>query len=214
MTRVKVCGVTELDDARLAVELGAWAVGMVFHPESPRACDPGTAEQIGNELRRSAEIVGVFVNWPLDELEHMADRAALTILQLHGDEGPAYCREAARRTGARVMKAVQAKDAAAVRKLDSYREADLHMLDAHAPDLRGGTGSTFEWELAKHRASRVPLVLSGGLDPDNVAEAIETVHPWGVDSASGTESEPGRKDPAKLRALFGAVARADAERAA
>ena len=214
MTRVKVCGIAELDDARLAVELGAWAVGMVFHPESPRACDPGTAEEIGAELRRRAEIVGVFVNWPLDELEHMADRASLTILQLHGDEGPAYCREAARRTGARVMKAVQAKDAAAVRRLDSYREAHLHMLDAHVPDLRGGTGQTFEWALAGHHRSNVPLVLSGGLDPGNVAAAIDAVHPYAVDSASGTEAEPGRKDPAKLRALFHAVAQADAEQAA
>lgn len=214
MTRVKVCGVAELDDARLAVELGAWAVGMVFHPESPRACDPGTAELIGAELKRRAELVGVFVNWPLEELEHMADRASLTMLQLHGDEGPAYCREAARRTGARVMKAMQAKDAAAVRKLASYREVDYHMLDAHTEDLRGGTGRTFEWQLAANRRSRVPLVLSGGLNPDNVAAAIDAVRPYAVDSASGTEAEPGRKDPAKLRALFGAVAQADAERAA
>jgi phosphoribosylanthranilate isomerase len=214
VTRVKVCGVAELDDARLAVELGAWAVGMVFHPESPRACDPGTAELIGAELKRRAELVGVFVNWPLEELEHMADRASLTMLQLHGDEGPAYCREAARRTGARVMKAMQAKDAAAVRKLASYREVDYHMLDAHTEDLRGGTGRTFEWQLAANRRSRVPLVLSGGLNPDNVAAAIDAVRPYAVDSASGTEAEPGRKDPAKLRALFGAVAQADAERAA
>ena len=211
---MKVCGVADAGDARLAVELGAWAIGMVFHPDSPRACDPGTAEQIGSELKRQAELVGVFVNWPLDELEHMADRASLTVLQLHGDEGPAYCREAARRTGARVMKAVQAKDAAAVRKLASYREVDFHMLDAHAPDLRGGTGRTFEWQLAAHHRSRVPLVLSGGLSPDNVAAAIEAVRPYAVDSASGTEAEPGRKDPAKLRALFRAVAQADAERAA
>jgi phosphoribosylanthranilate isomerase len=214
MTRVKVCGVAELDDARLAVELGAWAVGMVFHAESPRACDPGTAELIGAELKRKAEIVGVFVNWPLDELEHMADRASLSILQLHGDEGPAYCREAARRTGCRVMKAMQAKDAAAVRKLESYREVHLHMLDAHSDSLRGGTGSTFEWELAAHHHGSVPLVLSGGLSPDNVRQAIDAVRPYAVDSASGTEAEPGRKDPAKLRALFRAVERADAERAA
>jgi phosphoribosylanthranilate isomerase len=211
---VKVCGVAELDDARLAVELGAWAVGMVFHPESPRAVDPGTAELIGSELRRSAEIVGVFVNWPLDELEHMADRASLTMLQLHGDEGPAYCREAARRTGCRVMKAMQAKDAAAVRKLASYREADLHMLDAYAEDVRGGTGHTFEWGLASHHHSRVPLVLSGGLEPGNVAAAIEAVRPYAVDSASGTEAEPGRKDPEKLSALFRAVAQADEQQAA
>jgi phosphoribosylanthranilate isomerase len=214
MTRIKVCGVARVEDAHLAVELGAWAVGMVFHPESPRACDPGTAERIGLELKRKAELVGVFVNWPLDELEHMADRASLTMLQLHGDEGPAYCREAARRTGCKVMKAMQAKDASAVRKLVSYREVDLHMLDAHAEDLRGGTGTTFAWELTQHHRSPLPLVLSGGLDSDNVGEAIERVRPFAVDSASGTEAEPGVKDPARLRALFDAVQQADSRAAA
>ena len=209
MTRVKVCGIARTEDALLAVGNGAWAVGMVFHPESPRACDPGTAEQIGLELKRRAEVVGVFVNWPLDELEHMADRASLTILQLHGDEGPVYCREAARRTGCKVMKAMQAKDAKAVRKLVAYREVDLHMLDAHSDSARGGTGQTFEWELTSYHRSPVPLVLSGGLDPGNVGEAIERVHPYAVDSASGTEAEPGRKDPAKVEALFHAVERAD-----
>jgi phosphoribosylanthranilate isomerase len=214
MTRVKVCGVTRVEDARLAVELGAWAVGMVFHPESPRDCDPGTAELIGSELRRRAEIVGVFVNWPLDELEHMADRASLTMLQLHGDEGPVYCREAARRTGCKVMKAVQAKDAAAVRKLVSYREVDLHMLDAHSDEARGGTGQTFAWELAKHHRSKTPLVLSGGINPENAGNAVEEVGPFALDSASGTEAEPGVKDPDRLRALFQAVEQADARRAA
>ena len=213
MTRVKACGITRLEDARLAVELGAWAIGMVFHAESPRACDPGTAEEVGSELRRKAEIVGVFVNWPLDELEHMADRASLTMLQLHGDEGPAYCREAARRTGCKVMKAVQAKDASAVRRVALYREVDFHMLDAHSPDLRGGTGRTFEWDLLQHRESKIPLVLSGGLNPDNVGDAVAH-QPFAVDSASGTEAEPGVKDPDRLRAFFRAVQQADSRQAA
>ena len=214
MTRVKVCGVTQLEDAQLAAELGAWAVGMVFVPESPRSCDPGTAELIGLELKRKAEVVGVFVNWPLDELELMADRASLTVIQLQGDEGPVYCREAARKTGAKVMKAIPAKDAAAVRKLVAYREVDFHMLDAHSEDVRGGTGTTFAWDLTSHHHSPIPLVLSGGLDADNVGEAIERVHPFAVDSASGTEAEPGVKDPVKLRALFRAVEQADARQAA
>lgn len=209
MTRVKVCGVARLEDARLAAELGAWAVGIVFHPESPRLCDPATAEQIGHELKRRAEVAGVFVNWPLDELEHVADRCGLTILQLHGDEGPAYCREAARRTGCRVMKAVAAKDAKSVRTLDAYREADFHMLDAHSERVRGGSGTTFDWSLAGHHRSQVPLVLSGGIDPDNAAEAVAAVRPFAVDSASGTDAEPGVKDPDKVRALLRAVERAD-----
>jgi phosphoribosylanthranilate isomerase len=210
MTRVKVCGVARLEDAQLAAELGAWAVGMVFHPESPRMCDPATAEAIGAELKRQTEIAGVFVNWPLDELVYVAERTGLTVLQLHGDEGPAYCREVARQTGCKVMKAMPAKDARTVRKLESYREADFHMLDNHSEAVRGGSGEAFDWQLARHHSSSIPLVLSGGLDADNVGEAIAAVRPFAVDGASGTESEPGVKDPAKLRALFRAVEQADA----
>ncbi len=209
MTRVKICGITRPADAHQAADLGAWAIGMVFWPESARLCSIEDAERIGAELHRRLQIAGVFVNATLDEVASTADRCGLTLLQLHGDEGPAYCREAARRTGCKVMKAVRAKDAAAVRRLVAYREVDLHMLDAHSESVRGGTGQTFEWELAAHHRGRVPLVLSGGLNPDNVAAAIEAVHPYAVDSASGTEAEPGRKDPAKVEAFFRAVAEAD-----
>ena len=210
MTRVKVCGVARIEDARLAAELGAWAVGMVFHPPSPRACEPEVAEAIGSELRREVELVGVFVNRPLDEVAMLADVCGLTVLQLHGDEGPAYCREAARRTGCKVMKAMAARDAPAVRALDAFREADLHMLDTHSADLRGGTGESFEWELVRHRTSRIPLVLSGGIHAGNAGAAIAAVRPFAVDSASGTEAEPGVKDPERVRALFRAVEQADA----
>jgi len=214
MTRVKVCGVTSLDDARLAVDAGAWAIGMIFHPESPRACDPATAEVIGSELKRRAEVAGVFVNAPLDEVAMLADRCSLTILQLHGDEGPAYCREAARRTGCKVMKAQQVKDAGAVRELESFREVDLHLLDTHAEGLRGGTGRTFDWELARHHRSGIPIVVSGGISPENVGEAIAAVRPFAVDSASGTEAAPGKKDPQRVEALLRAVREADAAAAA
>jgi phosphoribosylanthranilate isomerase len=210
MTRVKVCGVTNLEDARLAVDAGAWAIGMIFHPESPRACDPAVAEAIGAELKRRAEHVGVFVNAPLDEVAELADRCSLTMLQLHGDEGPAYCREAARRTGCKIMKAQQIKDAAAVRGLEAFREADLHLLDTHADHIRGGTGETFDWELVRHHRSKVPVVLSGGITPDNAAEAVTQVRPFALDSASGTEASPGRKDAQRIEALFDAVRQADA----
>lgn len=215
MTRVKICGVTRVEDARLAAELGAWAVGTIFHDPSPRACDPATAEAIGAELKRRVEVVGVFVNAPLDEVAGLADRCQLTVLQLHGDEGPAYCREAARRTGCRVMKAARVRDAASVRGVESFREVDFHLLDTHSAELRGGTGKSFDWTLARHHRSRIPVVLSGGIDPSNAAEAITAVHPFAVDSASGTEAEPGVKDPAKVEALI-ATARAagDAPRAA
>jgi phosphoribosylanthranilate isomerase len=209
MTRVKICGVTRLEDARLAAELGAWAVGTILFEGSPRACDPATAEAIGAELKRKAEVVGVFVNASLDDVGQLADRCQFTILQLHGDEGPAYCREAARRTGCKVMKAVRVKDAASVRRVESFREADLHLLDTHSDEARGGTGRTFDWELARHHRSPVPVVMSGGIDPSNVADAIAAVHPFAVDSASGTESEPGVKDPAKVEALIARVREVD-----
>jgi len=159
------------------------------------------AARIGGELRRAVEVVGVFVNATLDEVAATADTCSLTMLQLHGDEGPAYCQEAARRTGCKVMKAARVRDRASVRDLAPFH-TDYHLLDAHAPDRFGGTGATFNWELARTHTSDVPFVLSGGLTPANVAEGIEAARPAGVDSASGTEALPGRKDPDKVRAFI------------
>jgi phosphoribosylanthranilate isomerase len=207
--KAKICGITRPHDARLAAELGAWAIGLIFHPESPRSCEPEVGEQIGAELRRQVEVAGVFVNRPLDEVAELADRCSLSILQLHGDEGPSYCREAARRTGARVMKAVRVKDASTVRALAAWR-VDLHLLDAHVENARGGTGETFNWELAGAHPGRVPLVLSGGLTADNVGAGIAAVRPFAVDTASGTEDSPGHKDRAKLIAFLRAVEAASA----
>jgi phosphoribosylanthranilate isomerase len=208
VTRFKSCGIANLEDAQLAADLGAWAVGLILWPGSPRACAPAVAEQIGAALHRRCEIAGVFVNATLDEVALAADRYGLTLLQLHGDEGPIYCREAARRTGCKVMKAVRVKDAASVRGIEAFG-TDYHLLDAYVPDVRGGTGATFEWELLRHHRGSVPVVLSGGLTADNVGAAIATAHPFAVDSASGTEFAPGRKDPTKLEAFAHSVALAD-----
>jgi phosphoribosylanthranilate isomerase len=207
-TRIKFCGVTDPADARLVAELGAWALGMIFWPGSPRACAIEDAEAIGTELHRRLEVVGVFVNAPLDEVATTADLCRLTMLQLHGDEGPAYCREAARRTGARVMKAVRVRDAAQVHDLQRF-STDFHLLDAYSPRSPGGTGERFDWELVRLHPRRPPVVLSGGLTADNVGAAIEVARPYAVDVASGTEAAPGRKDPAKLEAFARAVAAAD-----
>jgi phosphoribosylanthranilate isomerase len=207
--KTKICGITRLDDARHAAELGAWAIGLIFVPDSPRSCEVAVAEEIAAEARRHTEVAGVFVNRPLDEVAEIAARCPLSILQLHGDEGPAYCREAARRTGARVMKAVRVKDASTVRALAAWR-VDLHLLDAHVEGARGGTGETFNWELAGAHPGRVPLVLSGGLTADNVGAGIAAVRPFAVDTASGTEASPGRKDPPKVVAFFRAVEAASA----
>jgi phosphoribosylanthranilate isomerase len=208
--KVKICGVTDLEDAERAVELGAWAIGMVFHEPSPRRCSIEQALRIGRALRRRVELCGVFVNPTLDELALRTDELGLTMLQLHGDEGPAFCAEAARRTGARVIKAVQVAGAGDVRELERYH-VDFQLADARAKapgrrELRGGTGETFDWGLLGGRHSHTPLILSGGLGPENVAGAIARVHPFAVDTASGTERSPGHKDEGKLRAFFDAVA--------
>jgi phosphoribosylanthranilate isomerase len=213
VTRVKICGLTDPADARRASGLGAWALGMVFWPDSPRVCSLEAAEQIGAELRRRAELVGVFVNATLDDVALTADRVSLSMVQLHGDEGPSYCQEAARRTGCRVIKAVRVHSAAEVRALQPFH-TDYHLLDAYSPAAPGGTGESFDWALARLHPRVPPVVLGGGLRPENVGEAIAAARPFAVDTASGTEAAPGRKDPDKLTAFFAAVAAADAPTAA
>jgi phosphoribosylanthranilate isomerase len=203
-TKVKICGITNLDDAELAAGAGAWAVGLVFHPASPRRCSSDTAAVIGATLKRRCEVVGVFVNAPLDELVATADSAALTIVQLHGEEGPAFCAEVRRRTGLPVMKVARVRDAASIRALAAYK-TDYHLLDAYVPAKAGGTGERFDWTLAAEHSGVPPLLVSGGVTPDNVREAIVTLRPFGVDVSSGVEVVPGRKDPERLAALFEAV---------
>jgi phosphoribosylanthranilate isomerase len=204
VTRVKVCGITRLEDAELAVELGAWALGFILWPQSPRAADPAVAAGMAAALRRRAELVGVFVNATLDEIAHAADELHLSHLQLHGDEGPAFCAEAGRRTGAKVIKAVRVASAADFQDLERYH-TDFHLLDTDARGLRGGTGETWDWALAARRRRKVPAILSGGLTPGNVAAGIEAVDPYAVDVSSGVEASPGVKDPAKLAAFMAAI---------
>lgn len=203
--RIKFCGITGLDDAKRAAEAGAWALGVILFPGSPRRCALPDAERIAATLRRQVEVCGVFVNAPLDEVTGVADGIGLTMVQLHGDEGPSYCAEVARRTGAKVIKAARVRTGADVAAIERFH-TDLHLLDAHQPGRWGGTGETFDWELLAQRRTDIPFVLSGGLTPDNVAAAIEATHPFAVDTASGTESRPGVKDPEKLRAFAAAVA--------
>jgi phosphoribosylanthranilate isomerase len=202
--KIKFCGVTSLTDAERAVSAGAWAVGLIFWPGSPRRCAPDTAAEIGLALKRRAEVVGVFVNHPLDEVVATADAAQLTMLQFHGDEGPSFCAEAARRTGCRVIKAARVHSGADIQALTAFH-TDFHLLDSYAPGRPGGTGETFAWDLAAAHPRSVPLILSGGLTPDNVGAAIAATHPYAVDVASGVESNPGRKDPEKLQAFARAV---------
>jgi phosphoribosylanthranilate isomerase len=203
--RIKFCGITNLADAELAVANGAWAIGLILWPGSKRACDPAEAAMIARRLRRQVEIAGVFVNQSLDEVERLADTVGLSLIQLHGDEGPAYAVEIARRTGAKVIKAQPIRLASDMMAIQAFR-TDYHLLDTYREGQRGGTGETFDWDIVRRRrTSETPLILSGGLGPDNVVAAIETLRPFAVDVASGTESSPGVKDPEKLKAFAEAV---------
>jgi phosphoribosylanthranilate isomerase len=206
---VKICGVTRLEDALLAAELGAWAVGLNFWPGTPRRVEADAATEIAAALKRRTEIVGLFVNPTLDEVAEIADGVGLTMLQLHGEEGPAFCAEAARRTGCRVIKAVRVQSAADVRALGAFH-TDFHLLDAHVAGLRGGTGEPFDWALVRAHLGDAPVIVGGGLTPENVAEAIAATSPFAVDVASGVEAEPGIKDAERMRAFVRAV-RATAE---
>jgi phosphoribosylanthranilate isomerase len=211
-TRMKFCGITRLDDAELAVSAGAWAIGLIFWPRSPRRCELDAAGEIAGAVKRRAEVAGVFVNATLDHVAATADAVGLTMLQLHGDEGPAYCSEAARRTGCKVIKAVRVRSGADLRALAAFH-TDYHLLDSYVAGLPGGTGETFSWDIVRGNwiptRPRVPVILSGGLNPENVADAIAAVHPYAVDVASGVESSPGRKDPEKLVAFAEAVKAAE-----
>ena len=203
--KVKICGNTSLEDAERAADLGAWALGLIFYQRSRRRCGVDEAVQIAAALRRRVELCGVFVNASLDRVTSVADQVGLTMLQLHGDEGPAYCAEAARRTGTRVIKAARMRSRADLQALDAFH-TDFHLLDSRPAGPRALPGQPFDWSLAAGHRGRAPLILSGGLVAGNVAEAISRVRPYAVDVASGVEAAPGRKDPARLEAFFAAVA--------
>jgi phosphoribosylanthranilate isomerase len=203
MTRVKVCGITRPEDAELAVELGAWALGFILWPGSKRHVDPAMAAGIARGMRRRVQLAGVFVNQPLDDVARAAGELGLSHVQLHGDEGPSFCTAVAQRTGCRVIKAIRVRGRSDIADAERYH-TDLHLLDGP------GNGRPWDWSLAAERRTRTPLLLAGGLTAENVDAAIEAVHPWGVDVASGVESEPGVKDPERLRAFMAAVERTHA----
>ena len=202
--RVKICGVTNLDDAAEAVRLGAWAIGLIHYDKSPRRCEQAEAVRIGAAFRRKCEIVGVFVNPELDEVSKAVEDTGLTMVQLNGEEGTSFCAEVARRTGVKVVKAIHVASAADVHGAEAYR-TDFHLFDRRSRGLWGGSGESFDWGLLREHRSEVPAIVAGGLRPENVAEAIEITHPYAVDVASGVEAGPGRKDHAAMAAFFEAA---------
>ncbi len=202
--RVKICGITNLDDAAEAVQLGAWAIGLIHYDKSPRAVEAGEAAAICAAFRRKCEVVGVFVNPELEEVAKAVEGAGLTMVQLNGAEGPQLCSEVARRTGVKVIKAIHVASAAEIHAAEAFR-TDFHLFDRRGRGLWGGTGESFDWGLLRGHRSEVPAILAGGLRPDNVAGAIAITHPYAVDVASGVEAEPGRKDHAAMAAFFDAA---------
>lgn len=208
---MKICGLTSVDDATLAIDAGAWVLGVILWEESPRACTVEEAGAIAAAYRRQAGICGVFVNATLDDVVRTVDVAQLTLVQLHGDEGPSFCAEVARRTAVKVIKAARVGARWDMQDMERYR-TDFHLLDTHVEGVVGGTGQSFDWSLTKQRMSHTPLILSGGLHPDNVGEAMAATRPFAVDVASGTEQSPGVKDAERIAAFMEAVRAADAAR--
>lgn len=209
-TRIKHCGITTLDDAHLAAEAGAWMLGMIFWPRSPRRCELSEAQLVGAALRRTVALCGVFVNATLEEIDETAQAVNLSHVQLHGDEGPAFCGEVGRRTGAKVIKASRVRSKATLQAAAAFH-TDYHLLDAHVAGLPGGTGQTVDWQLVRRHEFAAPIILSGGLTAANVAAAIAATAPFAVDVASGTERSLGVKDRDRLTAFARAVRAADGE---
>ena len=197
MIRVKICGITTPEDARLAASLGAAAIGLVFWPGSPRAVDVARARAIVGALPPFVEAVGVLVNQQADA-SRIAAEAGLSAVQFHGDEPV----DAYRELPLRVIKAIAVRDESAIAAAAAVPAGTHVLLDAHDPIRRGGTGRTIDWSIAAAIARQRPVILSGGLNADNVVEAIEAVRPHAIDVSSGVEAAPGKKDPAKLTHLF------------
>ena len=204
---VKVCGITNLEDALAAVESGADALGFNFYQRSPRYIAPDDARRIISELPSSVMSVGVFVNESgPEQVARIADAAGLTAVQLHGDESPEYCYALRERF---TIKALRAKEGFRPQVAKDY-ETDAILLDAYEKGERGGTGRVVDWEMARRVRELVPqLFLAGGLSPENIAEAIMTVEPYAVDVCSRVESAPGQKDHELLRAFVAAARRAN-----
>jgi len=196
MVKVKVCGITNPEDAREAATAGAAAIGLIF-AESPRKVGIEEAREVAAALPEGVLKVGVFVNAGPDEVVRIAREVGLDYVQLHGDEGPEDV-TAARGSGVKVIKALRVRDAADLAEIDGYG-ADLYLLDAYSEKARGGTGTRFDWGLAKSLKGRANILISGGLGPENVSDAVSYFEPWGVDASSSLESAPGKKDRNRVR---------------
>lgn len=206
MVRIKICGITKLEDAKLAWELGAHAIGLNFYTQSPRSLSPAAAADLVDRLPPFVAPIGVFVDWDAEPVIALCKALHLSAAQLHGDESPTVVAKVAKEL--QVIKVLRLGQGSAPPAFTQYRPASAFLIDAAQSNQYGGTGETSNWHLARSAAQSHRIILAGGLNPDNVAEAIRIVRPYAVDVASGVESRPGKKDPAKMRAFFDQVARA------
>jgi len=205
MTAIKICGITRVEDALAAAHCGAHAIGLVFHAVSPRHVTPVQAAAIMRALPPFVTSVGLFVDRPAGDVDQTLARARIDLLQFHGDEPPAYCRQFA----VPYLKAVRMRPGVdLLQYAHDYHDAKALLLDAFVEGMPGGTGATFDWALIPGDFP-IPLVLSGGLTPDNVTAAIRAVRPWAVDVSSGVEQLKGIKDAAKIAAFVNGVRNAD-----
>ena len=206
MTRVKVCGITNLEDAIASAEAGADFLGFVFYPPSPRAVHKDEVRPIAEYLRAKhpdVGLVGVFADEPVAQVAKTAHACALGYVQLHGSEPPEDV-DALVVEGLGVIKGFRVRDADVLREMTLFRPT-AYLLDAYVPGRPGGTGEVFDWRLARSVPRGMRVILAGGLAPDNVAEAVRTARPWGVDVSSGVEARPGRKDHDKVRRFISAA---------
>jgi len=204
MVKVKICGITSAEDATVAVTAGADALGFVMYRKSPRFVEPTIARTIISALPPFVLPIGVFVNEEADWVRRLMDQCGLALAQLHGDESASYCEN----LGRPALKALHLKDRRTFLALAEFQgRANIRgfVIDAHSDHAYGGTGQTVDWTLAAEAARSVPILLAGGLTPLNLAEAIQQVHPYGVDVSSGVEAHPGKKDPAKVKAFIDAA---------
>jgi phosphoribosylanthranilate isomerase len=200
VTKVKICGLTRVEDARAAAQAGADFLGFVFYPPSPRYVGPEAARRIIDTIRPTSSLirtVGVFVDESLDAIRQTSRHSGLDYVQLHGSEPPEMA-SALMAEGLGTIKAFRVRDGASLDGVARYR-VTAYLLDAYVPGEAGGTGTTFDWALVAQAKAHGRVILAGGLNAENVAAAVRATDPWGVDVSSGVETEPGRKDTDKIR---------------
>ncbi|MGB0910542.1 MAG: phosphoribosylanthranilate isomerase [Nitrospirales bacterium] len=204
LAKIKICGITNAEDAHLAVDAGADALGFIFYPQSPRFVEIQVVKSIVNQLPPFVLPIGVFVNEEQSMVQNVMDVCGLALAQLHGEESPAYCES----LGHPVLKGIRLRDRSSFLALAEYKgRAGVRgfVLDAFTESEYGGTGKVADWDLAAEAAKAAPILLAGGLSSENIQEAIKKVQPYGVDVSSGVEASPGKKDSAKVQAFIHAA---------